>query len=90
MITWDEAKRLRNIKDHGIDLAECESIFDAPIYTEEDARAAYGEKRLESLGLLNGRVVVLIWTERATGAHLISCRYGEKYEIHKYFKNVTY
>ena len=88
MVTWDEAKRLRNIRDHdGIDLAECESIFDAPMVTAEDVRAAYGEKRLESYGLLNGRVVVLIWTDRATGAHLISCRYGEKHEIHKYFQN---
>ena len=89
MVIYDETKRLRNIKDHdGIDLAKCESIFDAPIYTEEDDREAYGEKRLKTLGLLNGRVVV-IWMERATGAHLISCRYGEKYEINKYFKNAT-
>jgi len=87
MVTYDETKRRRNIKDHdGIDLAECESIFDWPLVTEEDTRKAYGEQRLKSFGLLKGRVVVLIWTERATGAHLISCRYGDKDEARKYFK----
>ena len=90
VITWDETKRLRNIRDRdGIDLAECESIFDWPMVTTEDAREAYGEKRLESYGLLNGRVVVLIWTDCATGTHLISCRYGEKHEIREYFKNAA-
>jgi len=51
----------------------------------KDARAAYGEQRLKSLGWLRGRVVVLVWTERAAGPHLISCRYGDKHETQRYF-----
>ncbi len=85
MITWDEPKRLRNIRDHGLDFAGCEAIFDGPMLTDEDARAAYGEQRLKSLGWLRGRVVVLVWTERAAGPHLISCRYGDKHETQRYF-----
>ena len=56
-----------------------------PMLTREDNRLPYGEKRLKSLGLLRGRVVSLVWTERDDGAHLISCRYGERYEAREYF-----
>lgn len=67
------------------DLAQCESVFDFPMLTIEDNRAAYGEQRLKSLGLLGARVVVLIWTDRALGPHLISCRNGDKHETNRYF-----
>jgi uncharacterized DUF497 family protein len=75
-----------NIAQHGIDFAECECIFDAPLATSEDDRAPYGEQRLRSLDLFNGRVVMLVWTERDGGPHPISCRYGDRREIGKYFK----
>jgi len=44
MITWDEAKREKNLKDHGIDLAEVGCVFDAPMVTAEDERGKYGEQ----------------------------------------------
>jgi len=86
MVTYDEKKRTANLAKHGIDLAECARVFDAPMLTEEDTRQTYGEQRLKSLCWLNDRVVVLIWTERAVGPHLISCRYGEPHETRRYFK----
>lgn len=88
MITFDEPKRQINIRKHGIDFADCEAIFDAPLVTDENGREAYGEQRLKSLGWLNYRVVVLIWTDRETGPHLISCRYGDQRETRRYFKEV--
>jgi uncharacterized protein len=88
MMTWDEAKRQANLRKHGIDFATCEPIFDAPLVTNEDDRETYGEQRLKSLGWLNDRVVVLIWTERETGPHVISCRYGDIRETQRYFKEV--
>ena len=86
MITFDEAKRKANIAKHGIDLAECEAVFDFPMLTIEDDRAVYGERRFASLGLLTGRVVMLVWTDREAGSHVISCRFGDKNETLKYFK----
>ena len=50
MITYDEPKRQTNLVKHGIDLADCEPAFDAPLLTEEDSREAYGEQRLKSFG----------------------------------------
>jgi uncharacterized DUF497 family protein len=87
MVTYDEAKRQANIKKHGIDLAETSAVFDFPILTWEDDRMAYGEARFGSLGLLSGRVVLLIWTERETGPHVISCRYGGKRDVKRYYEN---
>lgn len=86
MITYDENKRLANLGKHGIDLAACAPVFDAPMQSEEDKRFAYGEQRLKSLGWLNNRVVVLIWTEQENIPHLISCRYGDKHETNRYFE----
>jgi uncharacterized DUF497 family protein len=86
VITFDEVKRAINIAKHGIDLADCESVFDFPMVTHEDDREDYGEQRLRSLGWFNARVVVLIWTEREVGPHLISCRYGDKHETSDYIK----
>jgi uncharacterized DUF497 family protein len=85
MITWDEAKRAKNLKDHGIDLAETGCVFDAPMVTVEDEREQYGEKRLQSLGWFCNRVVFLVWTERDDSARVISCRYGDKHETRAYF-----
>lgn len=50
MITWDEPKRQSNIKDHGLDFAGCEAVFDSPVITETDAREAYGEQRINLIG----------------------------------------
>ena len=86
MITFDEVKRQANMDKHGIDFAECASVFDAPMLTVEDDRQDYGEQRLKSLGWLHERVVVLVWTDRASGPHLISCRQGDKHETRTYFK----
>src|SRR4051794_27188610 len=54
VISWDERKRNLNLKKHGIDFADAEALFDGPTVTVEDARLAYGEQRLVTLGILNG------------------------------------
>lgn len=86
MISWDESKRTKNLKDHGIDLAELACVFDAPLLTVEDERERYGEQRLQSLGWFRDRVVFLVWTERNECARVISCRYGDKHETRAYFE----
>lgn len=85
MITWDEAKRQANLRKHKIDLAVLEPVFDLPMVTVEDARESYGEIRLQSLGMWQGRVVFLVWTPRDEFAHLISCRHADRQEADAYF-----
>ncbi len=85
MVTYDKFKRKKNLDRHGIDLSQCDSAFDLPMLTREDTREAYGEQRLQSLAWLGTRVVVLVWTDRESGPHVISCRYGDKHETQRYF-----
>jgi hypothetical protein len=84
MITWDESKRQRNIREHNLDFAGCDAVFDCPVVAWDDDRKAYGELRINLLGLLNGVVVHLTYTERGDDLHIISLRKAEKHEI-RYF-----
>ena len=89
MPTWDEPKRIRNIRDHKLDFVGCEAVFDGPVVTWEDARVAYGEQRTNLLGWLNGIVVHMTYTERSDEPHIISLRKAEKHEIRRYAKETS-
>ena len=88
MSTWDESKRQRNIKIHGMDFEGADAIWDNFTVTREDVREDYGEKRMVTFGILNGEVVVLVHTDRKKDMHVISLRKAEKYEARYYFKVV--
>ena len=85
MPTWDESKRRRNIKLHGLDFEGADAIWDNFTVTREDIREDYGEKRLGTFGLLKGEAVVLVHTDR-NDIHIISLRRAEKYEARYYFE----
>jgi len=83
MNTWDEAKRWRNLSDHGIDLAGLEGFFNGDLLTREDTRLAYGEQRLQSIGVFNGVALFVVWTPRGEHGdtpHLISARKAASHE----------
>jgi uncharacterized protein len=84
MPTWDEAKRQSNLKDHGLDFAGCEAVFDGPVVAWDDDRLAYGELRINLLGWLRGTLVHMTYTERDEDFQVISLRKAVKHEI-KYF-----
>ena len=90
MMTWDENKRRLNLKRHGIDFIEVESVFDSPVYTEEDRTTRHSELRLRTLGLLRGKVVLLIWASFGDEGRIISCRYGDKHETRDYYEILFY
>ena len=88
MVIWDESKRRSNLKDHGLDFIGCERVFDGPVITQEDDRLAYGEQRINLIGLLAGQVVHMTYTERGDGLHVISLRKATKYETKHYLSQV--
>jgi uncharacterized protein len=81
---WDEAKRQSNLKDHGLDFAGCEAVFDGPVVAWDDDRLAYGELRINLLGWLQSTLVHMTYTERDEDFQVISLRKAVKHEI-KYF-----
>ena len=60
---WDEQKREINLKQHGIDFAEAHRIFLSPVLAALDDRFDYGEDRWVGLGLLDERIVYVVFTE---------------------------
>jgi uncharacterized DUF497 family protein len=89
VVTWDEQKRHANLRDHGLDFEGCEAVFDNPVITAEDSRAAYGEQRIHLLGWLHEQVVHMTYTEREDSLHVISLRKATKHETRTFFQIVS-
>jgi uncharacterized DUF497 family protein len=77
---WDESKRLENVRKHGIDFIQVAAMFDGPVVTIEDDRPGYDEVRFISFGLMSGRVVAVVHTERGDAMRIISVRKATRYE----------
>ncbi len=86
---WDEAKRLTNLRKHGIDFIDVPIVFDGYIVTVEDERFNYGERRFVTFGLLQGQVVAIVHTEREECTRIISARKASKYEQQIYFEEIS-
>ncbi len=87
--SWDEAKRRRNLAVHDVDFAGLTRFFDGDFVTWDDAREAYGELRLQSIGYLNDMMLCVVWSPRGDAgetAHIISARRANKYEAQAWFK----
>jgi len=61
---WDEQKRKTNIRKHGFDFRDAFKLFNSPMLVASDDRDDYGEERFIGIGMLEGRIVVVIFTER--------------------------
>ncbi|HEU0099368.1 MAG TPA: BrnT family toxin [Allosphingosinicella sp.] len=68
----------------GLDLAEAGRIFERFALTNEDRREDYGELRFVTLGVLDGEVVVCVWTQRGEARRIISLRRARRNERNTY------
>jgi uncharacterized protein len=84
--TWDEPKRRRNLKDHGLDFADAPRVFEGATYSYEDDRFHYDEH--VSLGLLEGIPVSVVHTESKSRIHIISFRKATRRETNILFENL--
>lgn len=83
---WDEGKRYRNLRKHGLDFVDCAAVFSEAVSTTVDDRDDYGEMRLLSRGLLHGRVVVVAHTEERGVIRVISMRKASAHEQKAYLE----
>src|SRR5437868_15289040 len=86
--TWDEAKRIANLHDHGIDFVDAEKVFTSLTFTYEDDRFPYGERRFVTLGLLAAVPVSIAHTEGDDNIHVISFRKATRYETELLFSQI--
>lgn len=61
-ITFDPVKQEWTLRERGLDFADATAVFAGPTITFEDDRFDYPEVRFVTVGLLAGRMVVLVWT----------------------------
>ena len=73
-ITFDPAKCDRTLIERGLDFADAQAVFAGITLTLADARHDYGEHRWQTYGWLDGRMVMLVWTERGEDRHIRSMR----------------
>ncbi len=88
---WDERKNEINLAKHGFDFIDAPRVFNLPMVIDLDEREAYGEDRWIGTGLLDGRVVVVIYTEpNEATIRIISLRKAlshERKQYERYIKN---
>lgn len=84
MYEWDDTKNRDNLSKHGLSFDDAETVFAGPCVTFEDTRFDYGEPRFITLGLLDGRVVVIAHTQRSGATRVISMRKGNSREEKAY------
>ena len=73
-ISYDSAKRDRTLAERELDFADAGKLFAGVTLTLEDDRQDYGEPRFQTYGLLDGRLVMVVWTPRGVDRHIISTR----------------
>jgi hypothetical protein len=73
-IRFDPVKRALTLAERGLDFADADKVFAGLSYSISDERHDYGEKRWQTYGLLAGRLVMVVWTERGDDRHIISMR----------------
>jgi uncharacterized DUF497 family protein len=88
---WNEEKAISNFKKHTVTFEEGKSIFNDPfLLTFPDAEHSEFEERFINLGIsLNGRILVLVHTERRNIIRIISCRKATLTERKVYEKRDT-
>lgn len=80
-LSYDPAKRARVLTERGLDFNDASKLFEGPVYTAEDDRFSYGEIRRLTYGYLDGRAVVMVWTERDGSMRIISMRQAHAEEM---------
>jgi uncharacterized protein len=60
---WDQQKNEANIQKHGLSFADAHQVFEHPMLANVDDRQEYGEDRWIGIGLMNMRVVVVVFAE---------------------------
>lgn len=87
-ITFDPAKRTATRQQRGLDFLDAAEVFAGRELTVEDTRREYGERRLQTVGYLAGRMVMVVWTPRGDARHVISMRKCNEKERSRYQKRL--
>jgi hypothetical protein len=87
-IDFDNNKRDRTLTERGLDFARADEVFSGRHFTAEDLREDYSEPRYMTVGKLDGRMIVMVWTPRGEARRIISMRKANEREKARYAHRV--
>ena len=84
---WDDDKAAVNWQQHGVAFSEAVNAFADPFAVEHlDEREDYGEERTNLVGMCDGLLVHVTYTERNDRIRIISARRAERHEQDDYYR----
>lgn len=79
---WDDNKSQQTFQDRGFDFGFATQAFSDPSgFREPDQRLPYGEDRFRFYGEIQGKLFVVVYTERQGRIRIISARKANTREI---------
>jgi uncharacterized protein len=83
-ITFDRAKRELTLRERALDFRDALYVFAGSTLNVQDRRQDYGEIRMQTVGHLAGRMVMVVWTPRGKARRIISMRKCNEREQARY------
>jgi uncharacterized protein len=84
---WDDAKAAANWRDHGVAFDDAVRVFRDRFAVERfDDREDYGEERINLLGMCQGVILNVNYTERGERIRIISARRATRNEQDDYYR----
>ena len=87
LFEWNDAKAETNWRDHGVAFHDAVKAFRDHFAVEEiDDGENCGEERINLLGMCDGVLLHVTYTERGNRTRLISARKAERHEHEYYYR----
>lgn len=87
---WDTGKAATNWQRHGVAFDQAAKAIHDPFAVEViDDREVYSEERVNLLGMCEGALLHVTYTERGERIRIISARRAERHEQDNYFRENT-
>ena len=84
LLEFDTDKRDKTLAERGLDFAHAWKVFASRHFTAGDLREDYSEPRYITVGMLDDRMVVMVWTPRRETRRIISMRKANEREQTRY------
>jgi uncharacterized DUF497 family protein len=84
LFEWSEQKRLENLRKHGIDFLDAKEIWQGEVLEVPSEQQEHGEQRHIAYGVLEGRIIAVVFTWRGDSRRLISARRARRHERQDY------
>ena len=85
---WDENKRQRNLRDHGIEFERAKEIWQGPVLEAPSRPGSHSEERFLAIGQSEGRFITVVFTWRGKNRRIISARVARRNERENYQKEI--